>query len=103
MKKVFPAASSGANILAQNPLVEGRDNRDTSRISRKPKQLNLWESPQIPVPEAQLFRHKPQIVSIPGIPLKERHRYRVTSGDEVLGDFLTLDEAIALANQSTHL
>jgi transposase-like protein len=34
MKKVFPAASSGTNILAQNPLVEGRDNRDASRISQ---------------------------------------------------------------------
>jgi hypothetical protein len=98
-KKNFP----GTDILAQNPPVEGRERRDASRLSRKSKQLTLWESPQNPVPEAQLFRRKPQIVSIPGIPLKERHRYRVTSGGKVLGDFLTLDEAIALANQSTHL
>jgi hypothetical protein len=54
-------------------------------------------------PEATLFRHKPQIVSIPGISPKERNRYRVVLGDRILGDRLTLDEAIALANQSTHL
>jgi len=34
---------------------------------------------------------------------KQRDRYRVVLGSEILGDFLTLDEAIALANQSTHL
>ena len=99
MKKVFPAASSGANILAQKSPVERREKRDASRFSRKPKQLNLWESPQNPVPEAQLFRHKPQVSSIPGIPLKERHRYRVTSEGEVLGDFLSLDEATELAKR----
>jgi hypothetical protein len=74
----------------------------------KSKQLTIGESPQ----QLELFvtqntglslKIKPQIASIPGASLKERHRYRVTSGGEVLGDFLTLDEAIALANQSTHL
>jgi hypothetical protein len=48
-------------------------------------------------------QQKPQIVSIPGISPKQRDRYRVMRGDQVLGDRLTLDEAIALANQSTHL
>jgi hypothetical protein len=98
MKKVFPAASSGSDILAQNSPVEGRNNRDASRISRKSKQLTIWETQQSPVAEAGLFRNKPQIVSIPGISPKERHRYRVLLGDKVLGDFLSLDEAIALAN-----
>jgi hypothetical protein len=48
-------------------------------------------------------RHKPQICSIPGVFPKQRDRYRVMVGDRILGDRLNLDEAIALANQSTHL
>jgi hypothetical protein len=40
--------------------------------------------------------HKPQISSIPGISPKQRDRYHVVLGDEILGDRLTLDEAIAL-------
>jgi hypothetical protein len=47
--------------------------------------------------------HKPQILSIPGVFPKQRDRYRVVLGDRILGARLTLDEAIALANQSTHL
>jgi len=49
-------------------------------------------------------QQKSQIVSIPGISVKRRDRYRLMrgDGDEVLADFLSLDEAIALANQSTH-
>ena len=43
------------------------------------------------------LRQKPQISSIPGVSPKQRDRYRVVFGDEVLGDQLTLDEAIALA------
>jgi hypothetical protein len=40
---------------------------------------------------------KAQISSIPGIPAKERNRYRVTFNGEILGDKLTLDEALKLA------
>jgi hypothetical protein len=40
---------------------------------------------------------KPQISSIPGIPAKERNRYRVTLNGEILADKLTLDEALKLA------
>jgi len=79
------------------------EKRDASRLSKKPKQLTIWESPQNPAPSAKLFCRKPQIASIPGASHKELHRYRVILGSEVLGDRLTLDEAIALANQSTHL
>lgn len=57
------------------------------------KQLTFWEAPQ----QAKLFQHKPQISSIPGISPKQRDRYRVVFGDEVLGDRLSLDEAIKLA------
>jgi hypothetical protein len=55
-------------------------------------------SPQKP----GIFHRKPQISSVPGILLKERNRYRVMLGDEILGDNLAIDQAIALANQSTH-
>jgi hypothetical protein len=48
-------------------------------------------------------QQKPQISSIPGISPKQRDRYRVTVENRILGDRLTLDEAIFLANQSTHL
>jgi hypothetical protein len=61
--------------LALNPPVEGR-------------QLKLFNYTG--------NRHKPQISSIPGISVKRRDRYRVVLGDEVLGDRLTLDEAITL-------
>ncbi len=54
-------------------------------------------------PQLQTFPKKAQISSVSGISPRERHRYRVTIGDAVLGDFLTLDEALKLANQSTHL
>ncbi len=40
--------------------------------------------------------HKPQILSIPGISPKER-RYRVVLGDRILGDRLSLDEALRLS------
>jgi hypothetical protein len=103
MKKIFPASSPGTDILAQNPPVEGREKRNASRSSQKPKQLNIWESPQSTAPEASLFhRNRPQIVSIPGVSPKEQHRYRVKAGDEVLGDRLTLDEALKLAKGGKH-
>ena len=50
-------------------------------------------------PEATLFRHKPQIVSIPGISPKERNRYRVTLGGQVLGERLSIDEAVQMAKR----
>jgi hypothetical protein len=40
---------------------------------------------------------KPQISSIPGASIKEKNRYRVLLGDQILGDHLTLDEALKLA------
>jgi hypothetical protein len=41
-------------------------------------------------------KQKPQICSIPGVSPKQRDRYRVVLGDRILGDFLTLDEALLL-------
>jgi hypothetical protein len=111
MKKANSLGASSSNIVAQLNSANKNDNhshpqlekRDASRLCRKAEQLTIWKTPQNPAPSVKLFRQKPQIVSISGISPKERHRYRVILGNEVLGDRLTLDEAIALANQSTHL
>jgi hypothetical protein len=51
----------------------------------------------------EIFRQKAQIKSSPGVSAKQRDRYRVMVGTRVLGDFLNIDEALLLANQSTHL
>jgi hypothetical protein len=67
-----------ATTIAQNPPAQGR-------------QLELFTF--------QGKRHKPQISSISGISVKQRDRYRVVLGDEILGDFLSSDEAIALARR----
>lgn len=45
---------------------------------------------------------KPQITSIEGISPKERNRYRVVLGERILGDRLTLDQALELAKLNTH-
>ncbi len=48
-------------------------------------------------PKLEAFTKKAQISTIPGISPRERHRYRVTFGSEVLGERLTVDEALKLA------
>jgi hypothetical protein len=87
-KKNFP----GIDILPQKSPSEGRERRDASRLSQNlpvdGRQLELFTP--------QGIRHKRQISSIPGISPKERHRYQVTLGGEILGDRLTLDEALKL-------
>lgn len=42
---------------------------------------------------------KPQIASIPGTSPKQRDRYRVVLGGQILGERLTIDQAIALAKR----
>jgi hypothetical protein len=42
---------------------------------------------------------KAQISSISGISPRERNRYRVLLGDRILGDRLTIDEALKLAKR----
>jgi len=63
---------------------------------------SLGLSPQIeggsqPRELQKLFSQKAQITSIAGLPPTTRERYRVLLGDEILGDFLNLNEAIELA------
>lgn len=50
-------------------------------------------------PCAPSSRQKPQIVSTPGVSPKQRNRYRVVTGDRILGDRLTLDQALALVKK----
>jgi hypothetical protein len=73
----------------------------TSTILLDNKQkFNLFSTDraaQTPVPLAKFFHHKPQIVSIPGVSPKDRFRYRVILGNQILGTKLTLDEALKVA------
>jgi hypothetical protein len=54
-------------------------------------------------PEVLLFkkRRKPQISCIPGISLTSQRKYQVKVGDRILGDKLTLQEALELAKGGT--
>ncbi len=45
----------------------------------------------------KLFSLKPQIISIPGVAPMAREHYRVRIGDRILGDFLSIDEALRFA------
>lgn len=77
---------------------------DTTESRKTLLELNSGESPttncsfSLSPPPLLKKREKPQVSGIPGIPPRERHRYRVTLGEEILGDRLTLDEAVTLAN-----
>ncbi len=42
---------------------------------------------------------KPQIQSVPGIPAKERHRYRITLDGKILATGLTSDEALEMVKR----
>jgi hypothetical protein len=58
--------------------------------------LNSSDS-QPKAPQLQMFTKKAQISTIPGMSSKERNKYCVKLGDAVLGERLTLDEALKLA------
>jgi hypothetical protein len=59
-----------------------------------PRQLGL----DLPV-SLHRGRQKPQISSIPNISPKERNRYRVSLGTQILGTHLTIDEALKLVKR----
>jgi hypothetical protein len=85
-------------MIEKSPLILAQLNSDSKNDNHSHRLALPLASPQKP----EIFRQKAQIVSSPGSSPKQRDRYRVMVGDRVVGDFLTLDEAIALANQSTH-
>ena len=84
--------------FAKSPENKSEIHGKSSRASNS--SVSLQKTPNL-----QRFTRKqnPQISSIPGICPKDRHRYQVTHETELLGDRLTIDQAILLANQSTHL
>jgi hypothetical protein len=68
--------------------------------AKPPQQLCLFlETAQQPQKVAFQKRQKPQIVSVPGVSPKERNRYQVRLDNQILGDRLALDEALALAKR----
>ena len=73
-----------------------------TEFSGKSSQTSTSSGSQPKATQLQRFTKNPQISRVPGVSPRERHRYCVVIGSEILGDRLTLDEAIALANQSTH-
>jgi hypothetical protein len=71
-------------------------------MSKKDCATNIAQNSPLKGRQLDLFihqgnLHKPQILSIPGISPRERDRYRVMLGGEILGERLTLDEALKLA------
>jgi len=57
-----------------------------------------WHPPEQAVLSlASKKQQKPQISSISGISPKQRNRYRVMVGEQILGERLTIDEALKLA------
>ena len=67
-----------------------------SQLNSDGKNDNPSHQLSLPLLSLQKQR-KPQIQSVPGTSPKQRDRYRVVLGDEILGTRLTLDEALELA------
>jgi len=51
---------------------------------------------QLEIFSQNLISQKPQIASIPGMSIREKNRYRVTLAGEILGDYLTIEQALQL-------
>lgn len=94
-----PRELGGSQVFSQK--------RGATRLSPQPELplLALLESPQSPAEKrggtrlSQPSWGKPQIQSCPGVPMRQRDRYRVVLGDEILGEKLTIDEALSLAKR----
>jgi len=69
-----------------------------SQLNRNSKNENHSHQLSLPLALGR-SQEKPQISSIPGTHQRERHRYRVMLGDELLGDFLTVDQALTLVER----
>jgi hypothetical protein len=80
-------------MIEKSPLILAQLNSDSKNDNHSHRLALPLASPQKP----EIFRQKAQIVSIPGISPKERDRYHVLFGDRILGERLTLDEALKLA------
>lgn len=73
--------------------------KEKSEILGKSAEASACSVSHPKAPQLQSFakKQKPQISIIPGISPRERNRYRVLLGDQVLGNQLNIDQAIALA------
>lgn len=87
------------SILPQS--LEDCKNGNHSNYQEKRGEPRLYHQPPLFDAEFPLTskRQKPQITSTPGVSPKERNRYRVVLGSQVLGDKLSLDEALSLAKR----
>lgn len=81
-------------------IFEEKDQPDSqlSLFDENPPQ-NLTPPQRRNKTEGGLFkkRQKAQISSIAGLPITHPNRYRVKLGDEILGEYLAIDEALSLA------
>jgi hypothetical protein len=76
-----------STIVPQDRIEQSLQSLESTNCSNRLDQANRnWGTSQ-----------KAQISTIPGTLPKERHRYRVALNEEILGDKLTLDEALKLA------
>jgi hypothetical protein len=114
-----PKAAVCSNFLEKAPNTQGISKQASKQqlgaiSTEKPKNEGsiLGESANSPefkaadnsvfqqkTPQLPIFarRRKPQICSRPNVLPGAKNRYRVVFGDRILGDFLTLDEALALS------
>ena len=83
------------NTKSISRLDSNKDRRQ-KQASEAPQQLSLFR-PSDNTALSPLSDKKPQIKSIPGISIKEKNRYRIILGGKVLGDKLSLEEALAAA------
>jgi hypothetical protein len=78
----------------KKPFIILSQSQENSKNDNHSHQLTLpLAFPQKP----EIFRQKAQITSSPGVLQKQRDRYRVLMGDRILGDRLSLDKALQLA------
>ena len=78
----------------KKPFIILSQSQENSKNDNHSYQLTLpLAFPQKP----EIFRQKAQITSSPGVLQKQRDRYRVLMGDRILGDRLSLDKALQLA------
>jgi hypothetical protein len=99
--QIIHPGTSGASIISQTEVdvnVRFRRSPQPNLPDKQPqaKQLSL---PLEPLESPQFKPQKSQISSIPGVSPKQRNRYQVQLGDEILGTHLTLDEALSLAKE----
>jgi hypothetical protein len=99
--QIIHPGTSGASIISQTEVdanVRFRRSPQPNLPDKQPqaKQLSL---PLEPLESPQFKPQKSQISSIPGVSPKQRNRYRVMQGSRILGDRLSIDEALNLAKR----